>query len=337
MPLVGEVDYSIIICTYNPDAEVFARCLHAVSELNDDTLNLEVIIVDNNSTIPIAEQEYVQRFLKKLPDTKLLFVKEQGLSHARTAGVDASTGAYIVFCDDDNIPDIRYIQVLRDLNKRYPHVGAWGPGCVDVDFVSGIDQGLESYAKAAFQDRHEKAITYSNQRLWQACYPYGTGLCIQKKYLKEYISLQKQNKFTLTDRKGEQLTSGEDTQMVLFCISKGAAAGVAPDLKMTHTVPARRATFGYLKRLTYGTSVCYSTCVSEVFPDYILELKRRKVSKRRFITKTLEKYLLLFFKFKPKSTFALIAYIGAVSGDYMVLKEPVPAVVKWVLKKLKAV
>lgn len=337
MPLVGEVDYSVIICTYNPDDNIFIRCLNAVTALNSTGLNLEFILVDNNSKLPLAEMRHVQDFLTKVPFSKLLVVKEQGLSYARMAGIEESKSENIVFFDDDNEPDPDYIQVLRNLHQLHPYVAAWGPGRVDVDFINGISKKLENYALSAFQDRHEKFVTYSNQQYWQSCYPFGTGLCLKKIYLKGYISMVKQKKFTLTGRRGEQMTSGEDTQMILFCISKGGAAGVAPDLKMTHIVPAKRSTFEYLKKLTYGTSVCYSSCVFEVFPNYLLDLEKKILSDRRFVIKTLKKYLMLFFKSKPKKTFDLIAFMGSVSGDYRVLNRPVPYPVTWVLRKLKAI
>ena len=337
MPIVGQMDYSIIICTYNPDENIFIRCLNAVSALNNAGLKLEFIVVDNNSKFPLAEMLCVQDFLKKVSSSKLLLVKEQGLSYARMAGVEASKSENIIFFDDDNEPDSNYIQVLSNLHQLHPQVVAWGPGNVDVDFINGISKTLENYALDAFQNRQEKFVTYSNQQEWQSCYPYGTGLCIKGDYLKEYMLLAKQNKFTLTDRKGEQTSSGEDTQMVLFCISKGGAAGVAPDLKLIHMIPAKRTTFNYLKRLTYGTSVSYSTCISEVFPNYVLDLEKKILSDRRFVIKTLKKYLMLFFKTKPKKTFDLIAFMGSVSGDYKVLDRPVPFPVTWVLRKLKAI
>lgn len=336
MSLAAETDFSIIVCTYNPDKDILIRCLNAIAALSTTNLSLEVIIVDNNSSVPLAKETYIQDFLSKISDTKLVLVKEQGLSYARMAGVEEAKGSNIVFFDDDNEPDINYIQVLASLNSRYPDVAAWGPGCIDVDFVNGVSEKLEEYAKSAFQDRHEKAITYSNQRSWQPCYPFGTGLCLKKAFLENYISLVKQNKFTLTDRKGGQMSSGGDTQMVLFCISKGVAAGVAPELKLKHIVPSKRTTFDYLKRLAYGTSLCYSTCVAEVFPDYLLEVERRVLNERKFAAKMFKKYLSLFFTSRPQKTLDLITYAGAVSGDYLVLKKSIPPLVKWVLKKLKA-
>ena len=336
MSSIGQVNYSIIICTYNPDEHLMMRCLTSVAALLCKGLTSEIILVDNNSTIPLADQAYVNNFLKTT-HARFLSVKKPGLRYARMAAIEAAQGEQIVFFDDDNEPDVNYLQVLSGLNRDFPNVAAWGPGCIDVDFINGISKDLEGYAKKAFQDRHESTVSYSNQQSWQPCYPYGTGLCLKKHYLIEYLSLAEQEKFTLTGRKGGSMSSGEDVQMVLFCISKGAAAGVAPGLKLTHMIPAKRAAFGYLKRLTYGTSICYSTSVSEVFPDYIPEVKNRAISEKKFIQKVLKKYFLLSFSPDPKKTFDLINYIGVVSGDYLVLNRPVPSSVSWILKKLEAV
>lgn len=338
MSLADNIEYSIIICSYNPDDRLLKRCLAAVQLLLVDNFKAEVILVDNNSDVPLDTLLYVSEFLNQMPYSRLINVKIQGLNYARMAGIQESKGNYVVFFDDDNEPDARYLQGLHRLHQDYDHVAAWGPGNVEVDFTDGImDSGIEAYAREAFQERYETHITYANQRTWQACYPFGTGLCLNKSYLKEYISLVEQGRFSLSDRKGNQLSSGGDTQMVLYCISKGVAAGVSPDLKLTHMVPGKRTTFEYLKRLTYGTSVCYSTCMLEVFPEYKDVIKKQLVNRKRFINKVLKRYFLLHFSSKPKNVLKLVAYIGAVSGDYVALKQPIPNRINWVLRKLKAV
>jgi glycosyltransferase involved in cell wall biosynthesis len=336
MSSTGEIDYSIIICSYNPEEQLLKRCLNAVSALLREGLQSEIILVDNNSTVPLAEQEYINHFIREA-NASFLVVRKPGLRYARMAAIEAAKGRYIVFFDDDNEPDPNYLQALSDLNRNLPTVVAWGPGCVDVDFINGIDQELERYATEAFQDRHEAAVSYSNQHSWQPCYPYGTGLCLRRDYLNEYLSLAELEKFTLTGRKGTSMSSGEDIQMVLFCISKGAAAGVAPNLKLTHIIPAKRANFEYLKRLTYGTSICFSTCVAEVFPAYVTEVQNRVVSERKFVKNAMKKYGKLFFQKNPVKTFDLINYIGVVCGDYLVLNRPIPSSIKWILNKLKAI
>ncbi|MFP5079127.1 glycosyltransferase [Pedobacter sp. JCM 36344] len=336
MSLNNEVDYSIIICTYNPDQVVFQRCLNAVKALDLDDFRTEVILVDNNSKTRISESGYIQSFIENVSNSKIITVTKQGLNHARMAGILESKGKEIIFFDDDNEPEADYLRALNFLHISYPHVGAWGPGNIDIDFLSAVEPHLLNESKQAFQDRHESNITYSNQRSWQSCYPFGTGLSIRKDYCLEYIEGVKAGIFTLSDRKGNELSSGGDTQMVFFLISKGASAGVAPSLSITHIVPAKRTKFEYLKRLTYGTSVCYSTCLSEVFPEELERIESHLVRPEKFNVKILKKMFLLLFNGKVEKTLAVVSYIGAVNGDYLALKRPVPSLASWALKKLKA-
>lgn len=331
------IDYSIVICTYNPDERLLKRCLNAVYALDVTAVNREVILVDNNSTVPLDTVPYIQEYLARIPEMQIITAKEQGLTFARMAGIEKAKGNYVLFFDDDNDPDHNYLQELKRLNSQYPQVAAWGPGNVWVDFTDGVDEKIKPLAMPVFQERHDGKITYASERSWQSCYPYGTGLCLEITLLKEYIAGVKQGKFTLSDRKGNQMSSGGDTQMVLFCISKGAAAGVSPELKIKHMIPGKRANLAYLKRLVYGTSICYDICALQVFPEYLDDLQARTISGAKFRRKIVKKYLKTLLQNNPQKTLDLIVYIGAVSGNFIALGKPIPQAAFSVLKLLKAI
>src|SRR5664279_1881920 len=237
MALVNyNIDYSIVICTYNPDERLLKRCLKAVQNLDTDGITTEVILVDNNSLVPVEGLSYVRDFVRTYPAAKTIMVAVQGVNYARIAAIAESRGKYIIYFDYDNEPDRNYLQELKKLNAKYPQVAALGPGEVAVDFIDGIDESIESYARTAFQERHEEAIKFSSVREWQPCYPFGTGLCTFTFLLKEYIHLTRQGRFTMPDRQGKELTSGEDTQIVFLCISKGYFAGVSPTLQIRRII-----------------------------------------------------------------------------------------------------
>ncbi len=324
------IDYSIIICSYNPDERILNRCLQSVSLLDVEGFSTEVILVDNNSTNPLSELGFVQDFLKSRQNSKLLYVKEQGVFFARKAGIKASKGSEIVFFDDDNEPQPNYIKVLSGFLADYPNVAAWGPGSIHVDFLDGVPSELEAYSRVAFQERKEQYVSYSNQRFWQSCYPLGTGLCIKKSYMDEYLSLVDQGRFTLSGRTGGNMDSGEDSEMVLYCVSRGAAAGMLPGLELTHMVPGNRTNFTYLKRLAFGTSTCYSLMNLEVFPEFSVPLP-----KSSFPMKALRRYLKLKIKPDQIKLLNLINHIGLATGDLMALKRPVPAILSYIINQLK--
>ena len=54
---------SVIICTYNPDKAIFKKCLDQVALASKQFTPHEIIIVDNNSTHPVSEHDYMNSFL----------------------------------------------------------------------------------------------------------------------------------------------------------------------------------------------------------------------------------------------------------------------------------
>lgn len=335
MSLSKEMEYSIIICTYNPDERLLKRCLNAVRGLSNNSPTFEIILVDNNSTIPIEELSYVKDFLGSCSFAFLIKESKQGLNHARLAGVGLSKGKYIVFFDDDNEPDPNYLVRLRYLHLTYPSIAAWGPGLVSVDFIDGlVSEELEMYAREAFQERSETELIYAKEPSWQSCYPYGTGLCVSRQILEGYADLAKSGRFNIVDRTGNQLTSGGDVQMVLYSISLGSAAGVDPELKLTHIIPGKRTSLDYLKRLTFGNSICYATCLSEVFPDQLAMLKASVMKEGKFVRKSFKRFIVVKLVSNPIKVLGLIEYIGGHYGIYRAIGRPVPKAIDWMLRRL---
>lgn len=330
-----EIDYSIVVCTYNPDEAIFKRCLGAISRLDVSGISMEMIIVDNNSSFSVAELPYVQEYLHKIPASSILFEKEQGERFARMTGIGASRGKYIVYFDTDNEADPGYLQYLKKLNAQYPDVAAWGPGNVSVDFIGDVEAGIEEYARGAFQERHESETRFASDMEWQSCYPFGTGMCMRSILLKEYVALAKRGDITPPGRKGNQLSSGADTQMVLLCVKKGYAAGVSPGLKMVHIIPGFRANTQYLRRLVYGTFVAYETCSMQIFPLKKKLLEEKKMSAWKFSAKVLRKYYKAKKHKQSYRWFDLVQFIATEAGIYKALEKPVPFVVNQMVKHLK--
>ena len=330
-----DIDYSIVICTYNPDERLLKRCLHAIYNLDTDGIATEVILVDSSSLIPIDSLPYVREYIRKMPSMRLLMVAVHGVNYARIAAIAEAKGKYIIYFDYDNEPEKNYLQELKKLNATYPQVAALGPGDVTVDFIDGIGKDIESYARIAFRERHEEAIKFSRIPEWQACYPFGTGLCTYTFLVKEYNNLMKAGRFAMPDRNGKELTTGEDMQMVFLCISKGYFAGVSPTLQIRHIIPNARANDEYLQRLAYRTGLCYETCLAQVFPNHKNKLKQEIISKSKFSRRTLNKFVKARLSSDPHKIFDLVQFIASNAGTYLALNKPVPAFIKRIVKYLK--
>lgn len=327
-------DYSIVICTYNPDIRLLERCLKGVDSLDRTGLTTEVILVDNNSTSPIRQDESIARLSSKLPDFRVVEEKRQGLLFARICGIQEARGRFIVFFDDDNEPADDYLVRLHELVTAHPNIGAWGPGNVWVDFIDGIDEGLREYALPLFQERHESHTAYACVRSPQSCYPYGTGLAISRLCAEEYAKRVALNEFSLTGRQGQQLSSGEDTQMVLCCVRMGYGAGISPELKTRHIIPAKRANYAYIKKLTWGMLSAHDLSIKQVFPEYAINFGAPLKPDWKTNFKIIRRYLKTRLAARPRQTLKFIHYIGLLSSSYVAIGKPEPWAIRWTLKKL---
>ncbi len=142
-------------------------------------------------------------------------------------------------------------------------------------------------------------------------------------------------RYSLIGRNGNQLTSGEDTQMILLAIRNGFYVGSSPALKLKHIIPAIRANHDYLKRLAFGTSSCYDTCLIQVFPEMENMIRSKLLSPVVFSRRVLRKWIGAAFGIYSEKTLQLIQYIGLQAGTYFALGIPLPKMVVRILNMLK--
>ena len=89
---------SVIVPIYNLDKEYLKYCIESI--LTQDYENLELILINDGSTNG-CEAECEQAREK---DFRVVYInqKNQGVSVARNAGLDAATGEYVMFVDGDD-------------------------------------------------------------------------------------------------------------------------------------------------------------------------------------------------------------------------------------------
>lgn len=98
---------SVIVPAYNCE-QYIEKCIKSIED--QDYSNLEIIIVNDGSTDTTVQK--IKSIIEK--DTRIIYLSQnnQGVSHARNAGLDVARGKYICFVDaDDQIGD-RYIEQL---------------------------------------------------------------------------------------------------------------------------------------------------------------------------------------------------------------------------------
>ena len=105
---------SIIVPVYNVE-QYLDKCLDSLT--NQTYKNLEIILIDDGSTDSSGKKcdEWKQK------DTRITVIHKQnsGVSSARNMGLNKSTGTYVIFIDSDDYCDIKMIEKLYFLIKKY--------------------------------------------------------------------------------------------------------------------------------------------------------------------------------------------------------------------------
>jgi glycosyltransferase involved in cell wall biosynthesis len=316
------MDISIIICTHNPQERIFKRCLEAVQNLKRGSLNVEVLLIDNNSVPALNESDYIKHFLLQCTGTKYIRENKPGLTYARMAGFKNAIAPVFILFDDDNEPEESYLLGVNDFLLRVPQIGVFGPGIVAVDFIDGPGNWLEKKRKI-FQ---EKAVTTEQwdqiTDSYQECYPYGTGMVVKREVINYYELISSQNE--TSDRKENSLISGGDVQIVLSGIKAGYAAGCTPLLKINHLIPWQRTSDSYLRKLSYSTAYSYTKAYLGVFPEKEKKFLGKKISFIKFCFIFIKCVISSLVNNKRLFNNVIPALVGDVSGYYYAFNEKRP-------------
>lgn len=115
-----ETDISIIIVNYNVK-DFLLQCLRSI-ESAQNGLNIEVIVVDNNSSDSSIQ------FLKPIfPNVNFIELSENlGFAKANNIGVDNSSGKYILILNPDTIIEENTLQIMFDYMEEHTEIGASG-------------------------------------------------------------------------------------------------------------------------------------------------------------------------------------------------------------------
>ena len=87
---------------------------------------------------------------------------------------------------------------------------------------------------------------------YPGCAPVGAGMVARRKAITPWVEATGQSGDVVTGRMGQNLTSGEDSDIVMCALRAGWEVGYFPQLSLTHLIPAGRVSGEYLARLNYG-------------------------------------------------------------------------------------
>lgn len=239
---------SIIICCFNSSKRL-PQAIHylAMQKVAPD-IPWEVIIVDNGSqddTPAVAARE-LARYPWKQAVCKVVGEPKPGLSHAREKGVEEAAYGYVAFCDDDNWLAEEYVQTAYDFLEQHPIYAAVG-GCSEAAFDDGVvpPDWFEEYQMGYAVGRQGEPGDITERG-----YLWGAGIVFRKS-LYQFV-INRRFPSLLTDRKGNELSSGGDSEICLRFVIVGYKLYYSEQMKFRHFITSNRLTTEYRKKLWDG-------------------------------------------------------------------------------------
>lgn len=245
---------SVIIPTHNPNPTRLERTLQGLKVQTLASEHWELIVVDNATVDPtnISGLDFSWH-----NSTQIVREERLGLTRARIAGIQASRGTYLVFVDDDNVLQPKYLEFILNIFQQYPSLGAIGGKSLPEFEVEPESWVKQFWDCLALRDLGNEHLIYSyerttlEQRRYPEFAPIGAGMALRRSAAEAYVNSILDNKGRLAlDRTGKSLQSGGDCDINLTVLEMGWEVGYFPQLQLTHLITAQRVTKAYLARLS---------------------------------------------------------------------------------------
>jgi hypothetical protein len=235
MPVV-----SVVICAHNPRPTYLGRVLESLRMQTLSKSQWEFLLIDNASKSALSSAWDISWH----PNGRHILEKELGVSSRRRAIKEAASDL-IVFVDDDNVLDPRYLTQAVEIKADWPFLGAWGSGSIvpefeapPVEYVKPLVQYLS--LREVTSARWSNVVSSHSEAT-----PWGAGLCVRSNVASAYLQLYEQQSLQTRGPRGQPLLSGEDVEICYISCKMGLGIAIFPELKVTQLIPKEQITDEY--------------------------------------------------------------------------------------------
>lgn len=153
----------------------------------------ELIVVDNNSSD--STRQVVEEFTRRSTSpVRYLFEAEQGLSHARNAGLKAAQGELIAFTDDDVLVEENWLAEILKESRSHPDISL---------FFGKVKASSKEGSNISIKEDDAREVYIFPRSPWEP--GHGNNMILRKSLLESV------GYFDTTMGAGSQIPSGEDT------------------------------------------------------------------------------------------------------------------------------
>ncbi|MFN0220003.1 MAG: glycosyltransferase [Hyphomicrobium sp.] len=249
---------SAVICTHDPRPDLLDQTLAGLRAQTLASDEWELLLIDNASASPLAGRVD----LSWHPRARIVREDQLGLTHARLRGFSESQGDIIVCIDDDNDLDASYLQEVVKALSADASLGAIGGKSIARFEREPPDWFQKLGLNLACRDLGDRPIyaqwadlSVERQRSYPECAPVGAGMALRRNALRTYADTAALDSGrTSLGRKGSNLASGEDNDIIMSILATGWRVAYLPQLKLFHAIPAARLTRDYLARHSHASN-----------------------------------------------------------------------------------
>ena len=207
----------------------------------------ECIVVDNNSSDDTRQRIVAFAKQHNRLNIRYIFEKNQGLSHARNAGITASCGDIVAFIDDDERIVEEFITAYIELFDQHPDAMAAG-GKIIAEYPTGRPRWMSHYTEQPIANPMDFG---ESVRLFPTCRIPGGGNMAMRRRLFDTVG----GFNTSLGRTGKRLLGGEESDLFERIARLEYRVYYAPRAVMYHIIPAEKLTHDYFVRLATNTGI----------------------------------------------------------------------------------
>ena len=224
-------EISVILCTYNRAANLPECLAHLDRQEDTDTIDWELVVVDNNSSDDTAST--VQKLAGECGfPVRYLFEKKQGLSHARNCGVNGTDSPYVVFIDDDIRVDAHWIRAIHDTFKEKQCDAVGGP--IKVVSPRQLPKWIlpEMYGFLGHMDYGDRTIPLDGIER----FPFGGNMAFRREALTGVGDFNPELGRKGSGSQREELLKGEETDFFARLAEQGGTIWYNPLASVRHMI-----------------------------------------------------------------------------------------------------
>lgn len=227
---------SIVVCTHNR-AKWLLECLQSVFAQVEKGDDLEVVVVDNNSTD--ATRAVVEGLLSKFHSLRYVFEPVTGLAHARDRGIHEAAGEWICFLDDDARALEGFILKMRH------HARANSFACIGGVFEPWYPELRTNWFRDEFASNAHVSQDFGE--LPPDRFVAGGIMLVRKNALLEVGGFE-----VRIGMRGGRIGYGEETLLQVKLRRAGHAIGFDPDWRIEHRVKPEKQTVAWQLRSAWA-------------------------------------------------------------------------------------